>query len=707
AIIEYFAVVLDVSERHLMERDLQTSHNQLESLVNNASIGLMSIASDYTIVAARGQQLDRLLGQVASFNLVGRSAEVVFAQHKRILLRMESALKGRNASDVLDINGLAFDLRFDPIHDGDSVTGVTMVVFDVTDNQVFDQTLQQYALRLETMRQIDESILALAEPTEIAETTLDYLPFLVPHIASMVTAVSTTREGSAQVTQASALAFRDVDSRLQLIHEHDFPLDWYHSQILALTNSHISLIDISADETPLATTLRELGANVMVVMPLRRGEKFIGLLTIGVADATLIDESRREIIVEIGDILAVAINQALLNQRVKAYAATLEQDVVNLLNEGHVARNLSDTVINHSSDAIVLVDNTLSIMKANPAFARMFGFRNESDWLEKPLVDMVTPDRQNDMLRQLRAAIESREPARFDMEMTRDRSNIPVTVSMAVSPLETIYSGTDGMVINLRDITEEKRKQMELLRAFEHQRELNELRSRFLSTVSHEFCTPLTVIQSSMQLLEMHMPAEKTEKQTRHFVRIHDALQTMVTLLTDVSDMHNMERSAGVATPVQLDPVQLAHSLTESLGIVESSYNIRVIADEAAPRTIEADGTLMRQIMTNLITNAIKYSPRGASIDVVTRYTDNFFVFEVIDNGRGIPPEEHEHLFDPFFRASNVGQEPGTGLGLAIVRRAVDAHYGTISFSSEPGEGTHFKVFIPVTYKGIEKEALA
>ncbi|MEM6281481.1 MAG: PAS domain S-box protein [Chloroflexota bacterium] len=704
-VMGYVAVVRDLSTHYELQRNQHLSNTQVESLINNASIGLMSINRDYIIMAARGKQLDRLLGQVASFNVVGRSAKVLFADQKRILLRMESAFKGRNLSDVLDINGFAFDLRFDPIYDGEAVTGITVVVFDVTDNQVFDQTLQQYALRLETMRQIYESILALAEPAEIAETTLDYLPFLVPHVASLVTVLDVD-ESTDKITHTRPLAFRDVNNRVQMLSASQVPVTWYRSQAAVLNQSGVQTRDIDPAATPIDRFLFDLGAKHMVAVPLRRGEKAIGLLTIGVENHDMISEGRHEIIVEVGDVLAVAINQALLNQRVQAYATTLEKNVVNLLNEGHVARSLSDTVISHSSDAIVLLDNTLSVVQANPAFSRMFGFEAAGMCVDMLFTDMAAPKRQTELENLLRRAIQTREPVRFDMDIHRHQTEIPITVSIAASPIETIYSGTDGMVLNLRDITEEKRKQAELLRAFEQQRELGELRSRFLSTVSHEFRTPLTVIQSSMELLTMSLPGEKTDKQIRHIDRIHDSLQTMVTLLTDVSAMHRMERDAGAATPVQLDPVQLAGSVAESLSIVDEDHTIQFIAGDTAPRTIEADGTLLRQIMTNLITNAIKYSPQGAAVQVMTRYTRNHFVFEVIDHGRGIPPDDQEHLFDPFFRASNVGQEPGSGLGLAIVQRAVDAHYGTISFTSEPGEGTHFKVFIPVIYRGIEKEAL-
>lgn len=247
-----------------------------------------------------------------------------------------------------------------------------------------------------------------------------------------------------------------------------------------------------------------------------------------------------------------------------------------------------------------------------------------------------------------------------------------------------------------RDITKLKQAEAEIVKALERERELSELRSGFVSLVSHEFRTPLTTIQSSAELLERYNNRLSEEKKQNHYRRIQQAVQRMTQLLEDVLTIGKAEAGKLQFTPSPMDLVAFCRDLVESLQMSakpQHQLNFVVIGDGS---DAQMDEKLLGHILTNLLTNAIKYSPDGGTVqfDVVCDRTG--VIFRIRDSGIGIPPEDLERLFESFGRASNVGAIPGTGLGLAIVKRCVDLHEGEITVESEVGVGTTFTVTLPL-----------
>ena len=265
-----------------------------------------------------------------------------------------------------------------------------------------------------------------------------------------------------------------------------------------------------------------------------------------------------------------------------------------------------------------------------------------------------------------------------------------------------------------RDITKLKQAEAEVLKALERERELSELRSGFVSLVSHEFRTPLTTIQSSAELLERYNHKLSDEKKHNHYRRIQNAVQRMTQLLEDVLTIGKAEAGKLIFTPSPLDLVAFCRDLVESLQMStkpQYKLNFVVVGDGS---DAQMDEKLLGHILTNLLTNAIKYSPEGGTVqfDLICdalracplgdrfllpeRGDRTWAVFRIQDSGIGIPPQDIEYLFESFGRASNVGTIPGTGLGLAIVKRCVDLHGGQITVESEVGVGTTFTVTLPL-----------
>jgi signal transduction histidine kinase len=247
-----------------------------------------------------------------------------------------------------------------------------------------------------------------------------------------------------------------------------------------------------------------------------------------------------------------------------------------------------------------------------------------------------------------------------------------------------------------RDITELKQAEAEIVKALERERELSELRSGFVSLVSHEFRTPLTTIQSSAELLERYNNRLSEEKKQNHYRRIQQAVQRMTQLLEDVLTIGKAEAGKLKFTPSPMDLVAFCRDLVESLQMSakpQHQLNFVVIGDGT---DAQMDEKILGHILTNLLTNAIKYSPDGGTVQFDLVCEGTWGIFRIQDSGIGIPAEDLERLFESFGRASNVGAIPGTGLGLAIVKRCVDLHKGEISVESEVGVGTTFTVTLPL-----------
>lgn len=252
-----------------------------------------------------------------------------------------------------------------------------------------------------------------------------------------------------------------------------------------------------------------------------------------------------------------------------------------------------------------------------------------------------------------------------------------------------------GVIWTFLDITERKKAEDDTLAALQRQRELNDLRSRFVSMTSHEFRTPLASILSSTELLKDYGERLPANEKAQIFQIIEHSVQRMTGMLERVLHIGRAEARMLEFNPAVLDLGSLCKALVEEVLAQHPEAAVRLVSElPAAPLVGSFDEKLLRHIVVNLLTNAIKYSPQGGEIRFRLGQAAARVVIEVSDQGIGIPPAEIGHLFESFHRASNVGSIHGTGLGLAIVKNSVDLHGGRIQVRSEPACGTTFTVHI-------------
>jgi PAS domain S-box-containing protein len=255
-----------------------------------------------------------------------------------------------------------------------------------------------------------------------------------------------------------------------------------------------------------------------------------------------------------------------------------------------------------------------------------------------------------------------------------------------------------------RDITEYKQFEQKLQMALEHEVELNELKSHFISTVSHEFRTPLAIILSSCQIMQRYYDKLDTERKAMHYNRIEGQIQRMTDLLDDVLIISraNMGKLEFVPEPVDIKVLceNAINEIRYSI-VTNHTFDFAVAGDCTA---VVADPRLMRLILTNLISNAAKYSPPDSVVSIELDCQPTALHFSIRDEGIGIPEAAQPRIFEPFFRATNVNSAPGTGLGLAIVKQSVEQHGGTLSVKSELNKGTTFTVILPNNTQGMLDE---
>ncbi len=230
--------------------------------------------------------------------------------------------------------------------------------------------------------------------------------------------------------------------------------------------------------------------------------------------------------------------------------------------------------------------------------------------------------------------------------------------------------------------------------ALEKEKELNQMKSNFVSLASHEFRTPLSTILSSVSLLEQYRTTETQEKRDKHIQRIKISVRELVATLEEFLSLEKIEEG-------KVNPIRTAFNLREQVNLL--CENFRSVSksghvikyDHQGEEQVSLDRTFIDHIITNLVSNAVKYSPEN-SVVTITTYADPAKVqLTVKDQGIGISKEDQQHLFERFFRASNTGNIKGTGLGLHIIKRYVELLGGTIAVKSQLNEGAEFMITLP------------
>lgn len=252
----------------------------------------------------------------------------------------------------------------------------------------------------------------------------------------------------------------------------------------------------------------------------------------------------------------------------------------------------------------------------------------------------------------------------------------------------------DRTIILEEAIKELNKTKDELSESLKTEKELNELKSRFVSMASHEFRTPLATILSSLSLITLYGENNDKEKQTKHINRIKSSITHLTDILNDVLSLSKLEEGIIIFNPEKINIKEFfSHIVKEVEGIVKEGQEIIITHSGNTDAVIDKKN--IRHVLLNLLSNAIKFTPEGKRIELNAIVSDKEIEIIVKDNGIGISEDDQKYLFQRFFRASNASSIQGTGLGLSIVSKYIEMHNGTIECESVLDEGTKFTIKLP------------
>ncbi len=341
--------------------------------------------------------------------------------------------------------------------------------------------------------------------------------------------------------------------------------------------------------------------------------------------------------------------------------------------------------------ALILLDTDLNVRAANTVAQRMTReVTNEDMMIGESVLHYVPPGSEQGY----RAILERSLAGEMqNLEISYEEAHGSYFFHMTYNPVTTGDGTVIGICVTSEDITERKRSEIRLREALERQKELSELKSRFVSMASHEFRTPLATMQAASDALKAYLHKMTPEQVEHRLNKIQNQIKHMTQLLTDVLTLEQIQLGKLQYQPVDFDLIAFCR---ETIDELQSDRQHRVVFDTALDRlSLFADEKLIRQVLVNILTNALKYSPPEQPVELGLHIEGKNAVLTIRDYGIGIPEKDQEHLFEPFYRATNVGTTSGSGLGLVIAKQAVDLHHGSMTFVSESGVGTTFTVMIP------------
>lgn len=398
------------------------------------------------------------------------------------------------------------------------------------------------------------------------------------------------------------------------------------------------------------------------------------------------------------------------------------------------------SLFENATEGILLTDKAGRIILVNPAAERMFGYTHKE--LQGEQIDKLVPMRMHDKHVKLREGF-YKEPSNRSMGTGRDLfaarkdgSEFPVEVSLSYykqrnesfvigfivditarkeieknlirqkAELEKISNDIRKLNAELEGKVEERtlilkealqkleESQQELSEALDKEKQLNEIKSRFVSMASHEFRTPLSTILSSATLVSKYPTAEEFDKREKHIRRIRDSVIHMNELLEDFLSLGKLEEGKVSITVSVFDVKDFAEDVVDEMKAHLKAGQEIILTVTGEPK-FSTDKRMLKNILLNMLSNAIKFSPENNQVHLGLENAARQLLIAVKDTGLGIPEEDQPHLFSTFFRAKNVSNIQGTGLGLPIVKRYVTLLQGTISLQSKLGEGTIITVQLP------------
>ncbi len=631
------AINRDITQRKRVEEALQQSAAEIHDLYNKAPCGYHSIDKDGTIVQINDTEL----------NWLGYSREEVVNKLKiSDLFTPESAATFRENFPIFKQRGWISDLEFDIVRKDGSSFHILL-----NGTAIYDEA-GQYIQSRSTLFDISE--LRQAQQT-ISESEARYR-LLADRVSDVIVRVSTASIFTYVTPSCYRIYGVTPDEMIgrptsQFTHPDDF------AQVARTIQA--------------ATQTGKSSAVFVQRVPHKDGHYIWVEVTVSLVRDPVTNEvlERIEVIRDISE-----------RKRAEETLRDSEERFRLFIQSAPIA-----TLVTDKDGAIILFNHEAELT---------FGYQ-EAELLGKPVEELVPLDLRelhvDHRTQYLSGTIERRAHAVEAPALRQDGSTFPADIQLSYIDL---YD--EPLVLSsIVDVTERKQAEAALKQALAKEKELGDLKTRFVSMASHEFRTPLATILALVETLSAYRHKLPEEQIDQRFDKIKAQIGHLKDIMEDVLLLARMQSRRSEFSPTKVDLDGLSRSILDEFQSLPEIRSRLDFQSNVVGREVMLDRKLMRQIIVNLVSNAIKYSPEDKIVTVNLDCTDAEVQIKVSDQGIGIPEADLAHLFEPFHRAANVGTISGTGLGLVITKEAVDLHGGTIEVESQVDLGTTFAVRIP------------
>jgi len=405
-------------------------------------------------------------------------------------------------------------------------------------------------------------------------------------------------------------------------------------------------------------------------------------------------------------------------------------------------KNEFNILFEAASEGIIVVDASQTIVAANSSAEKMFGY-NVGEMINQPLTILIPSNYRPNHGAHFKSFLAHSEKRQMGLGrelngVRKDGTQFPVETGLNPFVIDgkqyvmsliidiTVRKETERQIVELnthledkiklrtRELQEsilelqglnlnlegeiKKRKQAEkkIKDALQKEKELNELKTKFLSLVSHEFKTPLSGILTSATLAEKYILENQQDKREKHLGTIRNKVHYLNNILNDFLSIERLDAGSGQYKYNSFSLKRLINEVVYNANVTLKSGQELIYPQEMEDMMLYQDEKILELILSNLIGNSIKYSPEDTLIRFEVLPTENAIIFVVEDQGIGIPEKDQKHIFERYFRAENAVLNQGTGIGLNIARTHLENLGGSIEFTSIESEGTKFVVKIPI-----------
>lgn len=674
----FLAIINDITERKCNEKALMESEEQFRKMFNVASVGIVQVIPDEGRIINCNQKYCEILGYEKEELLNTPFSKLTYIDDRKDDWQIfVAALRGEssnylNEKRYVRKDGSLIWVRINAAFirdDSGKAIKTVAIVEDISERKKIQRELQDREQNLAvTLQSIGDGVIV---------TDINGLVTNMNIIAEKLTGFSFKEAKGKNLTQV----FNIINAKTRNQVENPVEKVIRHGEIVGLAN-HTLLISKDGSEYQIADSaapIKENNGNVIGVVlvfrdqteeykaqqSLEENEKKLRLIFETSPDAIILSSMPNGEIVEV--------NEGFSKLTGYSYEEAIGKSTAELglwknssERETIVSRMIADGKIDNIEGVYTKKNGTEIICYTSARF-------------------LVVNDRK------------------YLFSVTRD-----VTEKiMNAKEIERYKNQLEGMIdertreLNLANkrLTEEILKEKEVEAKLEEnllrEKELNQLKSRFISTTSHEFRTPLTTVLSSAELIQRNIGKLTEDKLLNYTTRIKNSVSYLTKLLDDIITLNRADSGKLKYEPKTVDLKELCEEALETSQLFAKEHHKVHFDFQSSESHFYLDEKLMRFIISNLLVNAFKYSPEGGLISLLVKVDEKEIILNFTDEGIGIPEEDKHHLFEPFHRSANSADIPGTGLGLSIVQKSVEIQKGKITFESELNKGTSFTVTIP------------